>query len=752
MIGKGRLELILPLAVLAVLLWYSYVWFIQVPYTSFLINTNDVTIIPGLFYEPVGGLEEGDQIVSIEGVAWEDYEADVTRALFTGAPPGDVVPMVVMRDGERLEVAFEMPQPTWRMVASRVVNLWWYGYIFWAAGTATLLMLRPKDVRWRLLIAYYYLTAIWLVAGAGPSAWQAAGSGMALRVAVIASIPVYLHLHWVFPQPLRRLPRWVWWLLYGAAGVLFVLQLAQAIPRNVIYIGLAVAVVGSIILLLLHLFLQRSQRRLLAILVVATIIALTPVVVLTLAAAVDKDPQAGGAALLGLPLIPFAYLLSAYRQQIAGMGLRFNRLLVFYLYVIILIGAVIIASTLAFTLTDDKSSLLLLSAGLALAVGVLAVVTLGPYRRAVERLLFGRPLASAGLLTDFSARIATSLDRQALAELLRDELLPKLLVEQSALVLVGADDELESLYQQNVEAGELPGRAQVEPLVEQAGRYRPPLTAAGEPQPAPWVRLILPLKLKERVTGLWLLGRRAPDDIYAPSEIPMFLALANQTSVALTNIVQAESLRAMVQLNIDHHEEERNRIAREIHDQLLHGAVRLQWAMDPATLSPQAQEAYDDLIERLRKTMAGLRPGLLTYGLRPALMQLAADMENGAEGSAGMRFEMEEADYRYSEMVEQNLYRIVQEALVNACRHAEAKNIVLHGTLGPDAVQLAVRDDGKGFEVIGRGQLVELLAARHYGLWQLYERAELIGADLTIRSAPGAGCEIAVYWRNGAAA
>ncbi len=746
---RGRVELVLPSAVLVVLLWLSYCWFVAAPYTGFMIDGNQATIERGLFLEPAGGLRAGDQIVSINGAAWEELAADVTRSLFEGVRPGDVVAIAVIRNREALTVQYEMPRPTLRMVASRVVQLWWYGYIFWAAGTVTALMLRPKDERWRLLIAFYYLTAIWLVAGSGPSGWRVYGSGMVLRLAAISSVPVYLHLHWVFPQPLGRLPKWALWLLYGATGILLLLQLAQRIPGDT-YLGLLlIAVVGSIILLLFHFVLRRAQRRSLAIMLVTAGIALAPFAVLLFMAAQARYPISGSAALLGLILIPFVYLLSAYRQQVAGMGLRGNRLLTFYLYIILLITLVALPLALVFAVTNDDSLQLLIAGILLILTGVLGALAYGPFQRLMERLFFGRQLASAGLLSDYSARVSTTLDRQSLVAVLRDELLPELLVKQSAVLMAADNQPPQALYAQGVAAGDLPTREQLQPLVEQAGRYRPPLTAAGPAHPAGWARLVLPLKLGEQEIGLWLLGRRDPDDIYSPSDISLLQTIANQAAIALTNITQAENLRAMYQANIDRHEQERARIAREIHDQLLHSAARLQWAVEEGELSPQAQQAYDDLVDQLRRTTAGLRPALLTYGLWTSLRQLVEDMQGWPEQAGVLQFTVLHGDHRYPGSVEQNLFRIVQEALVNAFRHAQAAHITISGKLTPNVVQLAVIDDGKGFDVTERGQLSELLAARHYGLWQMYERADLIGAELTIHSTPGAGCEITIAWRAG---
>ena len=85
--------------------------------------------------------------------------------------------------------------------------------------------------------------------------------------------------------------------------------------------------------------------------------------------------------------------------------------------------------------------------------------------------------------------------------------------------------------------------------------------------------------------------------------------------------------------------------------------------------------------------------------------------------------------------VELALYRMTQEALNNIIRHAQASQAHLIISFTPEQVILQVSDDGKGFEIPKNP--AELAPGGHFGLLGLYERAELIGADLEIRSSPG---------------
>jgi signal transduction histidine kinase len=90
--------------------------------------------------------------------------------------------------------------------------------------------------------------------------------------------------------------------------------------------------------------------------------------------------------------------------------------------------------------------------------------------------------------------------------------------------------------------------------------------------------------------------------------------------------------------------------------------------------------------------------------------------------------------------IELALYRMAQEAFSNISRHAQASQATLKIAFTPQAVTIQVTDNGKGFDV--PKSPAEFAPSGHYGLLGLYERAELIGAALEIRSAPGQGTHL----------
>jgi two-component system, NarL family, sensor kinase len=196
--------------------------------------------------------------------------------------------------------------------------------------------------------------------------------------------------------------------------------------------------------------------------------------------------------------------------------------------------------------------------------------------------------------------------------------------------------------------------------------------------------------------------------------------------------------------------EERNRMAREIHDTLAQAftgiLAQVGAAKQVLTDDLEATEAHLDLIKELartglteaRRSVVALRPQLLEEGsLQSALHRLVAQIRT-AEMDATLYYEIEGAVYSLPTEVESNLLRIGQEALTNAIRHANADEIRVQLVYDRDQVCLRVKDNGHGF---GVGSIP---GSEGFGLLGMSERAEHIGAQLTIRSQPGQGTEIIV--------
>ena len=196
--------------------------------------------------------------------------------------------------------------------------------------------------------------------------------------------------------------------------------------------------------------------------------------------------------------------------------------------------------------------------------------------------------------------------------------------------------------------------------------------------------------------------------------------------------------------------EERNRLAREIHDTLAQGltATTLQLESADALLeagSPpvrareplrRALSLTQSNLEEARRSVLDLRAAPLEgNSLSRALEVLVERWE--AETDIGARYAAVNGARPLPPRVEVALYRICQEALANVARHAEASRVNVRLVITPKQVRLAVEDDGRGFDAS------EEPGERH-GLVGMNERARMLGGRLEIRSSPGAGTRVEV--------
>ena len=187
-------------------------------------------------------------------------------------------------------------------------------------------------------------------------------------------------------------------------------------------------------------------------------------------------------------------------------------------------------------------------------------------------------------------------------------------------------------------------------------------------------------------------------------------------------------------------EAERRRIAQELHDEvgqsLTAVLLDLKRAADraPGPLRAdlrQTQETTRESLDEVRRIARRLRPGVLEdLGLLSALTALATEFSTHTE--LAVRRRLEPGLPRLSDEAELVLYRVAQESLTNAARHADARHVELALTRHADAVVLSVRDDGRGIGHIREGA----------GIRGMYERALLVGARLSIEAGPAGGTEV----------
>jgi signal transduction histidine kinase len=274
---------------------------------------------------------------------------------------------------------------------------------------------------------------------------------------------------------------------------------------------------------------------------------------------------------------------------------------------------------------------------------------------------------------------------------------------------------------------------------------------------APWAReleaeaeLVVPLVFRDRSLGvIAAFDRLGESPTFSAEDERLMLAFAASaaTAVATGQDVVAEGTRRSLEAS----ERERGRWARELHDETLQemGALKLALAAarrsDDVTVLHSAihggVEQLTGAIDGLRALITDLRPAALDQlGAGAALEALVGrvERETGIPVSLALdlAYEAGRAPTRHVPDVEATVYRVVQEALTNAVKHAHATRLDVQVSEDEDGVDIIVRDDGKGFDA------GVTATSEGFGLLGMHERIALAGGTLAVVSSPGEGAEI----------
>lgn len=723
---------------LALLLFFTYGIFIRAPYIGLYFNPTDGRVLQ-IFTPSASSLQLGDILTKVGDVSKLDYSKNTKQGLFDDVKDGETVDITVDRNGEKITIPWKIPGFNQAEFYSRFFNIWWLAYIFWLIGFSAQIFVRPKDTRWRLLVAFNYLSGLWVILGS-LSARQLWGSSILLHAVTWSLLPIYLHFHWLFPKPLTPVPRPVVIVLYAVSLPLILGELFQIFPRTLYALGLLFTLAGIVVLQVIHFIRRREQRQEVGFAALAILLAILPSLALSISGAAGVIPQIATMGLLTLPFMPLTYLFIIYRSQLGGLEMRANRFISLYAYLIILSTILIILITPVLSLQIPGNISLLLALGTAIFTAFVSILIFPPFQAFVERGLLGITLPYQHLQETYSDRITSSTSLSSLLQLLNDEVFPSLLVRQFAFMQV-SNGNLKALLTRNINPHQLPNESDMNELASQVGKYLPNISPDSG-----WMRLVLPLKVGDSFIGFWLLGRRDPDDLYPQAEIPILQSLANQTAIALSNILHAEQLRKMYQSDIERYEKERMRLALELHDSILNELAILRTNLDETNLSPKFQTSYEELTRRLREIVSDLRPPMLMYGLIPAIEELADNLMERSGDKIKIKVDIQASEERIPQNIEQHLFRIVQEACENALRHAQAKNIAISGTLAHQRISMVIEDDGAGFDT--PQDLSSLIVNQHFGLAGMVERTHLIGAEINIQSRLNTGTRIRITWAD----
>lgn len=263
--------------------------------------------------------------------------------------------------------------------------------------------------------------------------------------------------------------------------------------------------------------------------------------------------------------------------------------------------------------------------------------------------------------------------------------------------------------------------------------------------------IAVPLMYQDTVCGVIEAINKSGGE-FTERDLEMLETLAGSAATAIENARlfkeaqnTAERLQALSRRLVEVQEIERRHIARELHDeigQLLTGLkLTLEMCADlPAKASreslSEAQALVKELMDQVHDLSLDLRPAMLDdLGLLPALLWQFE--RYNAQTHIRVTCQHGDLDQRFSSEVETTVYRIVQEALTNVARYAQVDEVTVLLWADEDAIHVQVEDRGVGFD-----PKAVMAEARSSGLMGMYERAVLLGGQLTIESRPGAGTRL----------
>lgn len=291
-------------------------------------------------------------------------------------------------------------------------------------------------------------------------------------------------------------------------------------------------------------------------------------------------------------------------------------------------------------------------------------------------------------------------------------------------------------------------------LVDDTGREPEWNWMAGGKRVRNW--LGVPVAAGGEVIGFYTLEKNEAG-FFTGQDVWLAEAIVGQVAIAVQNAwlfnqlrASHESMQTMSRRLVEIQETERSYIARELHDEAGQALASLMLGLDliskragdpDAVISgiKELEHIVDEVLDNLHRMAMSLRPASLDHlGLTAALSQYAQAI--GEKHGLKVQFEAVGIDVRLPHEMETTIYRIVQEAVSNAVRHAQASRIDVllerRGSQGDTKIIALIEDNGIGFIP------EESLTSGRLGLFGMRERAEMLDGSLTIESSPGRGTTI----------
>jgi signal transduction histidine kinase len=251
--------------------------------------------------------------------------------------------------------------------------------------------------------------------------------------------------------------------------------------------------------------------------------------------------------------------------------------------------------------------------------------------------------------------------------------------------------------------------------------------------------LVMALRSPGRQIGFAIMGPKRGGEVFVEEEKRLAQTVAPLLALAVDQSILSRELRDLNQRLVKAQEQERKRMAVDIHDGPLQKEIVLTRASEVSFQDPESLAR--ELVNELREVCSRLRPAILDdLGIVSALEWLLEGVSNRSELSASLTLDGVDEDERLDPESELTLFRVTQEAINNTLKHADATRIDVSLSIDGDSLVLEARDDGTGFSLVHR--LDGGIGGGGIGLSGMRERVIYLDGSLNIRSAPGRGTSV----------
>lgn len=747
------------LLTLFLVIYYNFTFYLYVPLTGIWISYVDdsftetqITRIDPASPGDVAGLKQGDRIVSVDGRKINNFSSPI----HSSKRAGDIELYVVERDGQRLEFSvvvgdyLQHPEYWLDVVPIQLLSLSIY-----ALGLILFLFSMAQDIRARLVGMVGLLAGV-ILAAAGPGyiacAWFATDVILG-AYAVTNFFSLAAHLYFPVTTFSNRTRAIILYIQLVLSVVLIAAYVVQRInfsgnslpPERYVtadFIAYCFDLTWfvNIGLLIKNRFMVKDKetKRQTNIVVMGTLMGILPFLLLSSLPALFLGPQfailPSNISTLSLIFIPLSYGYVIYQRKLLKIDLIINRALVLFLLVLLILFS-------SATIFGIISIILNLPSQIVVVGGILCVIVALPaaalqkgIQIQVDRMLYGGYYDFTTVTIRLSSRLSQITNRRDFTDILTNEFSQQMQIEKSALLMV-QNGLIELQFPEGLSFRALVGVDEICKLLVHTHlpMRSPNLWALVSPETAEqwaefgWAQVYAPIAHGDTLYGILLLGDRSTGNIYSNQDMEIINTISQQAALAIANIAVVESLRGLAQQLVRTDEEQRRMVSRELHDDILQNLFFLQVQL--AETKPDLAEHLQKAVLKLRQTIKAQRPSLLDQGVVLALQDLISDLNQLAKDKTIIQLRnLLPEPIILDDNRTTALYRLVQEALSNILKHADADEAVVTLKRDQDVLEIEIKDNGIGMENTDQVQ------SGHYGLLGMTERATMIGAALTITS------------------